>query len=96
MSDVELIKKCAYKMGGDVSQTGSTIRLYGAAYDPLHNDAQAMALVKKFELVLFRVHHPETPDIRRWQARPYQNQNTPTISSADLNRAIVECVANLP
>jgi hypothetical protein len=61
-------------------------------YDPLHDDIQAMALVKKFGL-----------EIRWTVQRPYlwnvvQGDNIHDIApveSTDLNRAIVECVAKL-
>src|SRR3990167_1051712 len=54
--------------------------------DPLHDDAQAMALVKKLRLDIiaggsdgWEVHH----------------EGWPTYCNDDLNRAIVECVARM-
>lgn len=58
---------------------------YGQRYWPLDKDAQAMALVKRFRL----------------QIDPYDDQwNVACVDKSaaireDLNRAIVECVANL-
>jgi hypothetical protein len=56
-------------------------------YDPLHDDAQAMALVKRFELTV----EPGT-----WKCKwgVYSTEYDPGFGdSDDLNRAIVECVA---
>jgi len=57
MTDLEMIKKCAEKMGEDVVDDGESCRFYdsagfeyGLSYDPLTNDAQAFALVKHFGL----------------------------------------------
>lgn len=65
-------------------------------YDPLHDDAQAMALVKRFAL------HPETPmnNDGLWTVEAYQWRGTTLhvvscSENADLNRAIVECVAKM-
>jgi hypothetical protein len=56
-------------------------------FDPLHDDEQAMALVKKFGLTIYG----PRKDID-WRV------GTPSIDtteSPDLNRAIVECVAGI-
>ena len=55
-------------------------------FDPLHDDAQAMALVKKFGLML-------TQDIvpAEWRAEA----NNFVGRSPDLNRAICECIAQM-
>lgn len=105
MDDLEVTKRCAEKMGLDIDGwTWKGDYLKGnryQRYDPLHDDAQAMALVKKFDILLFK------PD-GKWQAVPAAewNKGHPGMyvcdqrmtwgESADLNRAICECVANLP
>ena len=64
-------------------------------YDPLHNDAQAMALVKKFSIMLDRsgknngwyaslVVDPKADDCDIFEGE-----------DVNLNRAIVECVAKM-
>jgi hypothetical protein len=65
------------------------------AYDPLHDDAQVMALVKKFGL---RVNDPL--DNGHFEVIAYQFRGTDKVMKAatanrDLNRAIVECVAKM-
>jgi len=60
-------------------------------YDPLHDDAQAMALVKKFQL---EVRYNNRRTIDPWIASPSYRPE-PTAFSSDLNRAIVECVAKM-
>ena len=61
---------------------------YPIIYNPLHDDAQAMALVKKF-----RLHTGFQSFENRWGCLA-QNGITATYNS-DLNRAICECVANM-
>jgi len=60
---------------------------YGLDYDPLHDDAQAMALVKKLRL---SVEYQGVPSGFNWHV-----MSAMVSSSADLNRAIVECVAKM-
>ena len=61
-------------------------------YDPLHDDAQAMALVKKFKLNIgqlsngCKVFIPITGNRGQYFEADF---------NADLNRAIVECVAKM-
>jgi hypothetical protein len=61
----------------------------GEGYDPLHDDAQAMALVKKFELVIL-------PSQGVWRV-DFQllSQSAGAARSDNVNRAIVECVAKM-
>jgi len=61
-------------------------------YDPLHDDVQAFALVKKFGLELMR----NRRDLY-WRARFYTSK-TESVEAGhgDLSRAICECVAKLP
>ena len=107
MTDLEITKRCAEAIGidkkfwpmrfsapdmfGDESIFVTSIEK--PTYNPLLDDAQAMALVKKLEL---RLQEPEAlPSAdRRWRVTCW----LPTKSVAqnvDLNRAICECVAKL-
>ena len=59
--------------------------------DPLHDDAQAMALVKKFDLEIGRPWD-------RWTVTPVGKQRLNYelhTSAPDLNRAICECVSQM-
>lgn len=94
MTDLELTKKCAEAMGYEVlGFEGNSIHHYWRLgpgfmtdYDPLNNDAQAMALVKRFNLNM------SSCAGQPWSVWP--NALAETVH-ADLNRAIVECVANI-
>lgn len=105
MSDIELIRKCAEKMGiewfGEFgSDEGEIFLDIGPdaviQYNPLTDDAQAMGLVKRFGLELL------DPIVKgEWWVTCYWfvGQNKEQRSQAknkDLNRAICECVAKLP
>ena len=59
-------------------------------YDPLHDDAQAMAMVKKFRIKC-------APIINRNQKTWWAcyEANYTNVESENLNRAICECVAAL-
>jgi hypothetical protein len=91
MTDLEMTKLCENAMGLDsTKEDARRKRLDGAwrtyqetEYDPLHDDAQAMALVKKFKLILARRH-------------VMSDDNTVTVfRDQGENRAIVECVAKM-
>jgi hypothetical protein len=62
-------------------------------YDPLHDDAQAMALMKKYGIQIFQDDH------LNWNARIQDRVSQRLISATfrypDLNRAIVECVVRM-
>jgi hypothetical protein len=100
--DLEMTKLCAVAIGLEVElvthrgRGGRTpyYRFDGTdshrkIYDPLHNDAQAMALVKKFRLNIFP---PAT--LPNWQIW-IDTSHDAGIENPDLNRAIVECVAKM-
>ncbi len=100
MTDLEMVKKCAERMGyssvirkGDEVYDGLSGEKIDGIYWPLENDAQAMALVKKFGLSIMHVMHDAHSD-RPW--RMFVPGTRTGIISSSLNRAIVECVANLP
>ena len=99
LSDLEMVRLCAEAMGLSLCEQHSHYwpRYFDASlgewgtdicYDPLHDDAQAMALVKKFRL--------EIED--EWLvSTSIATSNTEFWSAhgKDLNRAIVECVAKM-
>lgn len=73
----------------DTSDDGGALKVY----DPLHDDAQAMALVKKFDMAIGRALSP----IKGWGAGIWSKDNhcTDYVICADLNRAICECCARM-
>ena len=102
MTDLEITKLCADAMGLEVAeQLGMMMSLNTqyeiAIYDPLHNDAQVMALVKKFNLEIFyEKEHPDDPwlvNCCKYHAAKYSD--SVMANSLDLNRAICECVAKM-
>lgn len=101
MTELEMTRLCAEAMGyehfvtdtdhvfpiGTVLHSGPGITY---VYDPLHDDAQAMALVKKFELWI--------SSAGKWLVMEPIGFQTPfeiEAKSTDLNRAICECVAKM-
>ena len=92
MTDTEITKACADAMGLKLSTiSNAKVYIFDAMgfqqfYQPLHNDAQAMALVKKFGLAI------DTPlpngeiDV---------NSQTSHCRSTDINRAICQCDAKM-
>lgn len=80
MDDLTIIKACAEAMGyGD---------LVGPHYNPLTDDAQAMALVKALRMTIVSMHYGE-----KWHAIiPSAPFNCDAIDP-DLNRAICLAVA---
>ena len=93
MTDFEMVKRCAEKMGIHVVPAHEcwTQLVDGSykKYDPLTDDAQAMALVKKFDLALYKTRNGF------WIAT-HPELLIGTSTNDDLNRAIVECVARMP
>jgi hypothetical protein len=97
MTDLEITKACAEAMGLLGGDTGYALlgRMENHPYDPLHDDGQAMALVKNMELWIQppRQGHLTAPPSDYWfvahSAKGGDSRN------ADLNRAICECVAKL-
>jgi hypothetical protein len=83
--DLEMTKLCAQAMGWVKTEKGDD-------FDPLHDDAQAMALVKKFELTIIRLYSQDDPT---WLVSTPGWVNKFESKHSDLNRAIVECVAKM-
>src|SRR3990167_11420116 len=106
MTDLEMIRLCAEAMalnyavatdglgGQHINETvyADATAIHVRTYDPLHDDAQAMALVKKFKLLVNNgVGHSST-DI--WHVQT-QDDRDESVECQTLNRAIVECVAKM-
>jgi len=95
MTDLEMTRLCAEAMQLNTLpyRVGMAVRIHGKTagnypYTPITNDAQAMALVKASRLeIIWRSMN------KQWQVSPVSN--FPEVSNADLNRAIVECVAKM-
>ena len=94
MTDLEITRLCAEAMG--VTLLGKGTEAFGPSehdgmlvtfpYNPLKIDAQAMALVKKFRVLVGTDGELWTAFIP-WGGRSIRNLN--------LNRAICECVAKM-
>ena len=98
MTDLEITRLCAEAMGDGEPIARAWPRDGGMptcyvlighdeTYDPLHDDAQAMALVKKFGLTVSKDpdgNYHAMGQICEWPC-----------NSTDLNRAICECVAKM-
>lgn len=98
MSDIELVKACALAMGYHVRVEPSPfsaedvlrVKVDGEwtyLYRPLTDDAQAMALVKRFGINLMTWTGGDG-----WIAQIFARA---TGENADLNRAICLCIANM-
>ena len=95
MTDLEMTRLCAEAMGYHIEGEGTRaikVREHWPAFDPLFDDAQAMALVKKCDLRIWKdpYLHPE-----KWSVCRFMAKGDEIFSNADLNRAIVECVAKM-
>lgn len=95
MTDVEMTKLCAQAMGFRIVYPSQDdldlcieINGVGAArYNPIKYDWQAMELVKKFRL------HVQSDPLTWWVMEPINLRDSG--DHQDLNRAIVECVAEM-
>lgn len=96
MTDLEMRIACAQALGLVHNFDGDVFFVYGPdserlPFDPLHDDAQAMALVKHFCLQLHRA-----GTWGPWWVKSRVMMPEAEASHADnLNRAIVECVAKM-
>jgi hypothetical protein len=104
VTDLEMMKLCAEAMGFNAVHTyrnldnglddglvcdGGPSPGGPFLYRPLRDDGQAMALVKKLRLEIIRSRHEDC-----WLAIP-ESEIFLHARSADLNHAIVECVAKM-
>ena len=100
MTDIELTKLCAEAMGDEeyppqewwTMEDRKCFHIKGAhglpwVFDPLHDDAQAMGLVKKLKLTC---HWHEI--LYTWSVSTPEQK---AIRDGDLNHAICECVAKI-
>ena len=103
MTDLEITKACAQAMEYDVTGThhgGLPVMVLGhGIYDPLHDDAQAMALVKKFDIIIEReVRNRKLFGVTIFSCRSHGKKAGALATvrdMPDLNRAICECVAQM-
>ena len=108
MTDLEIVRLCAQAMGMAIGECISEYRggprilratpegaLHEIPYDPLHDDGQCMALLKRLDIVLLKPH-------KKWQAILAKDWNggergsvfhAPYGEDENLNRAVCECVA---
>ena len=101
MTDLEITKLCAEAMGLPFRTaqdgTGHVLPLDTALwrrFDPLHDDSQAMALVKKFRLCIDGNESDDTEWLVEWWPEGAVMSESAGLNE-DLNRAICECVANM-
>ena len=102
MTDMEITIACAKAFYGKAVRTEVGNALYvepwdsanAIRYDPMHNDGQAMGLVKKFELLIGRNTNMLTK-VKTWGVTCGNEKGDFEAESADLNRAICECVAQM-
>ena len=106
MTDLEITRLCAeaakITFRQDSDREGQFIRivryaedLNGGTFDPLHDDAQAMELVKQFVLESFRPGRRSGFEMvdDYWLVGYDSGVQVIDAKNADLNRAICECVA---
>lgn len=101
MTDLEMTRLCAEAMGypsdGYGNQYGILVLMgHPFTYDPYHDDAQAMALVKKMNIQIHWHGFAGAPlkmVTVKGKTEPYGEVTE--IRCEDLNRAIVECVAKM-
>ena len=84
MTDLEITKLCEEAIGSD---------FYGGKFDPLHDDAQAMALVKKLWLDCTVLVGAVESGGQSWLVRAADG--TSSHHDETLNRAICECAAKM-
>ena len=97
MTDLEITTLCAKAMGIrlDADMLADGVIGYwdeegsGRGYSPLHDDAQAMALIRRLQLC---IQPPEAIGVMAWHVWKFHKPNHTAVSD-DLNRAICECVA---
>ena len=87
MTDLEITTLCAKAMGIRLDADMLADGVIG--YSPLHDDAQAMALIRRLQLC---IQPPEAIGVMAWHVWKFHKPNHTAVSD-DLNRAICECVA---
>ena len=95
MTDLEITRLCAEAMGCAWKQTQDGVFVDSfTEYDPLHDDAQAMAMVKKLNICVWGTESGWWRVVGNWRAMSGALQE-PDAAGKDLNRAICECVAKM-
>lgn len=99
MTDDEIVQRCAEAMGIELFEGNTLIPadklmdkslIAKSAYNPLTDDAQAMALVKRFKLsLLWNEDGTQVLAAYPWAANTYSEYD------ASENRAICLCVAKM-
>ena len=101
MTDLEMTRLCAEAieitgwLTGDDPMVTNAEGEFIEPYDPLYNDAQAMALVKNMALLIGNADYMEGSPGLIWIVSAPLLRDQTECSNPDLNRAIVECVAKL-
>ena len=103
MTDLEITRLCAEAMGIKhwINNDALPPCVVGGGYDPyiydpLHDDAQAMALIKRFQIQSAPLIDGTTHEGWVAEAHVPFNRWTPKCQSEEgLNRAICECVAKM-
>ena len=106
MSDLEITRLCALALVGrllaiqeDTGERWIAVKIDGKhpeRFDPLRNDAQAMALVKKKNLYIGPpLYFEELIDWTVSNASALKSATTTSARNRNLNRAICECVAKV-
>ena len=101
MTDLEITKLCAEALDipldidgipnvVSVTDPNAPFLLNRVPWNPLHDDAQAMALVKKLQLFIM----PEHEGLA-WHVSDKKDNEKFGVGDDDLNRAICECVAKM-
>ena len=102
MTDLEITRLCAEAMGYVLDESAKPMgagivvhlgQFSSLEYDPLHDDAQAMALVKKLELGLGRGFKDGGESVIWYASNDFDL--TATVWDRNLNHAICECVARM-
>jgi hypothetical protein len=100
MDDLTITRLCAEAMGFEFDTHDSLPFYWGnghrVPYNPRQDDAQAMALVKRFGLSISA--HGDSAEIGdHWRVKDYSGRETIGLgrSGSSLNRAICECVAKM-
>lgn len=99
MTDLEMTRRCAVAMGYKLVESGPIDHPYilvhepYGKYEPLHNDAQMAALVKKFRPAISASPKDDSWGVFMFDDRGAGKDRCFEAYNENLNRAVVECVA---
>lgn len=101
MTDLEITRLCAEAMGLEIAEDADPIHYWQGRnpssfirYEPLHDDAQAMALLKKFHINSEWKEEDQIWETELWR-KSLTGFSADVGKNAELNRAICECVAKM-